>query len=459
MEMNVFKEIIKKIGMNMDKKAIMAENKYELKDVNSILKLLDRITNDLKDLGINNDMDVVAMQIYSSFSRSNSSNVKEITFPLSTGYSFARKETIDQRINKLRNLEYLYNAKFYAQDKRSIAKAERDIRILEKEIDSLQKNYNLFKDSSDFKLMANKILSNDPSNKKPSYIENMKIKSFIEEIDFYDEEGKSYLMDVTLLNKKDLSLYKKDKSDNCYIEKYQDNYFLIKYRESYSTPKEFELSIEKTLIINFDKIPQFKNIFKERDKSKDLEIKDGKFMTPDGIDVAEIYTKKINENPKMSDYYKMMSIGSNVADLKKLAKDGFDSVPDLVLSIDYQNGSFYDVKQSENFGTGKSGWIKEWKEALKNEMIAHKDDDKEYQSQYLDSSQFTKKYNEIDLTANKNTKKDDNKEVLTKDELMLLYLLGNSDKEKKEIEDYHSLVEKLKKQEEQNKIDKASLQS
>ena len=40
-------------------------------------------------------------------------------------------------------------------------------------------------------------------------------------------------------------------------------------------------------------------------------------------------------------------------------------------------------------------------------------------------------------------KKDDNKEVLTKDELMLLYLLGNSDKEKKEIEDYHSLVEKL----------------
>lgn len=274
MEMNVFKEIIKKIGMNMDKKAIMAENKYELKDVNSILKLLDRITNDLKDLGINENIDVVAMQIYSSFSRSNSSNVKEIIFPLSTGYSFARKETIDQRINKLRNLEYLYNAKFYAQDKRSIAKAERDIRILEKEIDSLQKNYNLFKDSSDFKLMANKILSNDPSNKKPSYIENMKIKSFVEEIDFYDEEGKSYLMDVTLLNKKDLSLYKKDKSDNCYIEKYQDNYFLIKYRESYSTPKEFELGIEKTLIINFDKIPQFKNIFKERDKSKDLEIKD-----------------------------------------------------------------------------------------------------------------------------------------------------------------------------------------
>ena len=192
---------------------------------------------------------------------------------------------------------------------------------------------------------------------------------------------------------------------------------------------------------------------------KDLEIKDGKFITPDGTDVAEIYTKKINENPNMSNFYKQMQIGSYVADLKKLAKDGFDSVPDLVLSIDYQNNSFYDVKQSENFGTEKSGWIKELQQARRNEELAHKNDNEEYQSQYLDSSQFTKKYNEIDLTANKNTKKDVNKEVLTKDELMLLYLLGNSDKEKKEIEDYHSLVEKLKKQEEQNKIDKASLQS
>ena len=45
--------------------------------------------------------------------------------------------------------------------------------------------------------------------------------------------------------------------------------------------------------------------------------------------------------------------------LSELAQNGFDSVPDLVLSIDYQNGSFYDVKQSENFGTQKNGWIKE----------------------------------------------------------------------------------------------------
>ena len=163
---------------------------------------------------------------------------------------------------------------------------------------------------------------------------------------------------------------------------------------------------------------------------KDLEIKDGKFMTPDGIDVAEIYTKKINENPKMSDYYKMMSIGSNVADLKKLAKDGFDSVPDLVLSIDYQNGSFYDVKQSENFGTEKSGWIKEWKESLFNK-IKSQGYDSMTESDYLDTTQFTEKYNDIDLTSKKNSTKSDNKEVLTKDELMLKYLLDNLEEQKR----------------------------
>ena len=172
---------------------------------------------------------------------------------------------------------------------------------------------------------------------------------------------------------------------------------------------------------------------------KDLEIKDGKFMTPDGIDVAEIYTKKINENPKMSDYYKMMSIGSNVADLKKLAKDGFDSVPDLVLSIDYQNGSFYDVKQSENFGTEKSGWIKDWKESLFNK-IKSQGYDSMTESDYLDTTQFTKKYNDINLTSKKNSTNSDNKEVLTKDELMLKYLLDNLEEQKKaEIKEGNSL--------------------
>ena len=164
---------------------------------------------------------------------------------------------------------------------------------------------------------------------------------------------------------------------------------------------------------------------------KDLEIKDGKFITPDGTDIVEIYAKKINENSKMSEDHKMMIISADTADLKKLAKDGFDSVPDLVLSIDYQNNSFYDVKQSENFGTEKSGWIKEWKESLFNK-IKSQGYDSMTESDYFDTTQFTKKYNEIDLTANKDKTKSDNSKVLSKDELMLKYLLENLENAKKE---------------------------
>ncbi|QKF66024.1 DUF4885 domain-containing protein [Arcobacter venerupis] len=166
---------------------------------------------------------------------------------------------------------------------------------------------------------------------------------------------------------------------------------------------------------------------------KDLEIKDGKFVTEDGTDVFEIYAKKINENPNKSDFTKQMTLGSDGAELAKLARNGFDSVPDLVLSIDYQNGSFYDVKQSENFGTQKSGWIKEWKEALFDKKKSQGADSMT-ESDYSDTTQFTKKYDDIDLTNNKNNTKKDNKEVLSKEELMLKYLFGDGKESKEDNE-------------------------
>ena len=172
---------------------------------------------------------------------------------------------------------------------------------------------------------------------------------------------------------------------------------------------------------------------------KDLEIKDGKFVTADGTDVFQIYAKKINENPNISDFTKQMTISFYGSNLSELAQNGFDSVPDLVLSIDYQNGSFYDVKQSENFGTEKSGWIKDWKESLFNK-IKSQGYDSMTESDYLDTTQFTEKYNDIDLTSKKNSTKSDNKEVLTKDELMLKYLLDNLEEQKKaEIKEGNSL--------------------
>ena len=196
---------------------------------------------------------------------------------------------------------------------------------------------------------------------------------------------------------------------------------IISSRSDGSTQYNAKSSIKYGLVQNIKDVTGY--------NLKDLEIKDGKFVTTDGTDVLQIYVKKINENPNMSDYTKQMSIASDGAELAKLARNGFDSVPDLVLSIDYQNDSFYDVKQSENFGTEKSGWIKEWKQKLFNEMKAH-EDGVTYESQYLDTTQFTQKYNNLDLTSKKNSTVE-KKDILSKDELMLKYLFGDLENQKK----------------------------
>jgi len=67
-----------------------------------------------------------------------------------------------------------------------------------------------------------------------------------------------------------------------------------------------------------------------------------------------------------------------------LAKKGFENSPDLVLSIDYKNGSFYDVGQSENLGVGKRDWIDKlaaskpqtMKEATNTDQLSAEDIDK-----------------------------------------------------------------------------------
>jgi hypothetical protein len=62
-------------------------------------------------------------------------------------------------------------------------------------------------------------------------------------------------------------------------------------------------------------------------------------------------------------------ISSYGKDLYELAQNGFNSVPDLILSIDYENNSFYDVGQSENFGTGQTQWIEQLKASKADEFI------------------------------------------------------------------------------------------
>lgn len=94
---------------------------------------------------------------------------------------------------------------------------------------------------------------------------------------------------------------------------------------------------------------------------RELENVDGKFLTKDGTDILELYKTGVINSKNIPEEYKGMVFELYSGKLTELGKKGFENVPDLVLSIDYKNGSFYDVGQSENFGTGKTKWIDELK--------------------------------------------------------------------------------------------------
>ncbi|RXJ80209.1 DUF4885 family protein [Arcobacter sp. F2176] len=89
----------------------------------------------------------------------------------------------------------------------------------------------------------------------------------------------------------------------------------------------------------------------------DLSVENGKFVTEDGTDIFDIYKESIRTGTSVPEQFKDTIIYTYGEELKNLAKVGIDSIPDLFLSIDYENGSFYDVGQSKNYGRGKTDWI------------------------------------------------------------------------------------------------------
>ncbi|MDN5104838.1 DUF4885 family protein [Aliarcobacter butzleri] len=90
---------------------------------------------------------------------------------------------------------------------------------------------------------------------------------------------------------------------------------------------------------------------------RDLQNVDGKFLTEDGTDILDLYKEGVLKSKDIPEEYKGLIFDSYSSKLSELAKKGFENSSDLVLSIDYKNGSFYDVGQSENLGVGKRDWI------------------------------------------------------------------------------------------------------
>jgi len=94
---------------------------------------------------------------------------------------------------------------------------------------------------------------------------------------------------------------------------------------------------------------------------KDLAVVDGKFVTEDGTDIFELYKRSLRQNPYVTEEDYRVLTAHYGPQLYDLAKNGFDTIPDLILSISYENGSLYDIGQKENYGTGKTDWIDELK--------------------------------------------------------------------------------------------------
>ncbi|AME06594.1 DUF4885 domain-containing protein [Bacillus siamensis] len=96
---------------------------------------------------------------------------------------------------------------------------------------------------------------------------------------------------------------------------------------------------------------------------KDLQTVGGKFVTEDGRDLLEIYKEALQHDPLLKHTAAEAAAHYGQA-LTKLARTGYDAIPDLVLSIDYKDGSLRDAGQSRQYGSGDTEWLSEWKREL-----------------------------------------------------------------------------------------------
>ena len=181
---------------------------------------------------------------------------------------------------------------------------------------------------------------------------------------------------------------------------------------------------------------------------RDLTVVDGKFVTEDGTDIFEIYEKSIRDGTSVPERYKVDALGYHGELLFNLAKKGFDSVEDLILSIDYENGSYYDVGQSKNFGKGQTDWIDE----LRAFRIQKQLEIGTVNTKVYTKEEHSKNVNEIISEAFKNILKDEDmafikneSETFNKVELLLKYLFGIE--EELWVDDFNSIIEKLEKNE------------
>ena len=91
---------------------------------------------------------------------------------------------------------------------------------------------------------------------------------------------------------------------------------------------------------------------------QDLDLVDGKFLTKDGVDITELIKNGVADHFNDSSSSVGILVEYNMNEIEWLAKANPENIPEMILSIEYENGSLYDVGQPHGYGFGQTDWLR-----------------------------------------------------------------------------------------------------
>lgn len=101
---------------------------------------------------------------------------------------------------------------------------------------------------------------------------------------------------------------------------------------------------------------------------RNLKNENGKFYTPDGTDLWKELEQKYSELVANGET-ESFGLGEYYKDYTRIAQQGWGCGEDANLSIDYKNGSLYDVGTSYGYGPGQTEWqnnVRKWYKGIQD---------------------------------------------------------------------------------------------
>lgn len=224
---------------------------------------------------------------------------------------------IERNASYSAELSWLHNGKAYCYDMRDSlfdqeSPIQGDVEVAER------KAYNRQKVNNQFKLLMDKYGINIPDDMKLTFtIDPYRYKLSVKGTD-----------DAELIRSLEEALGSAENASELFIH-------IIQSRSSDST----QFTNEKYDKYNLVRVMKNATGY----HLGDLRAVDGKFVTEDGTDIFDLYKDAIRKNPYVRQEDFAVLTAHYGSALYALAKRGFDSIPDLYLSIRYEDGSLRDM--------------------------------------------------------------------------------------------------------------------